>query len=861
MSAPEMTALAWRWIALAFAMLGWWGAQPTQAYAADTVSCPTQQLGKTTKTTKLIFKRHYPDFVEVQQNTIIQVPEQSGGLTEDLTFGADTARYRNAMYCLLHGDSASPAMFDEWHPEWRSTSSQVTSDDHLVTVQYDSWNLINGPGEFEVGPWIVIVRPGWDWKAALHSRRGDASWDSIEVDPGGLEISDASGVSSTHKDSRTHEDSRKWPSGSSDIEVKLVSPWPLAPSSRLAWIGSLGVVSWWFCASAVIAVSVRRFKETVKDQEGAAGALANTALEWAALSAALAFTLGLLLHPSAAANRWRALIRISSGLTLVLLAHPWRPLTQGSDDGGQSKRTKAVVSATSAAAAIGLLVILFPDLFSLSPKLMPEAPSPASGIVWLALLDLFMVWLWLAAIVAWACRFVREGKLAESSGGSEPEDPESLGRSEREHHLRPMAAIGATLFVVAVVVVACRVLSFNRMWKHANWAGKAGMRFGTDYRSALGQQLADFASRGPQWVYDYTWVLAGIALVALLHISFIKQETLEIRRPGKADLLLVTAIFAIVVALRGVIFAGSSKAAYGLWLLLNMVALYATVKVGRRWSVLHRANREAGRNCVVEELSTEAGYKHLMEIARSCHDLLHRLHLVDRGHAEDITRGQLEQRLRDLHHWRPARCSHDCLPDEVSVVDVALSLGPDWRWWYNARKAAYWASIFGILPSMVTAWYENAYGGEHWMLTLNLPTGIPDTVGLFLTREISFAGAGLVLGALWRVLPGERGPMRAFSLFIAWLVPIGVVVVAVPSLGGGAILGREILSALLMLMVLTLTSMWMDTETFCLERHYWSNRLSLLLSIYQVHGLSGQIAFLIAQVGAIVTIWMKIGGK
>lgn len=38
------------------------------------------------------------------------------------------------------------------------------------------------------------------------------------------------------------------------------------------------------------------------------------------------------------------------------------------------------------------------------------------------------------------------------------------------------------------------------------------------------------------------------------------------------------------------------------------------------------------------------------------------------------------------------------------------------------------AALFGVLPSMVTVWYENAYDPERWALTLDLPTGIPDVV-------------------------------------------------------------------------------------------------------------------------------------
>ncbi|MGW9030890.1 DUF6185 family protein [Streptomyces sp. NPDC055722] len=144
-----------------------------------------------------------------------------------------------------------------------------------------------------------------------------------------------------------------------------------------------------------------------------------------------------------------------------------------------------------------------------------------------------------------------------------------------------------------------------------------------------------------------------------------------------------------------------------------------------------------------------------------------------------------------------------------------------------------------------------------WVLTFDSPTGIPDTVGKFLSLEVSFAGAGLVLGALWRVLPGEHGPMRAFNLFIAWLIPIGVIAVRNVSENPRE-LALEVLNVVLMLTVLTLTSMWMDADTFSHERQYGTKRLGLLTSVYEVHGLSGQIAFLVAQFAAMVTIWQTI---
>ncbi|GHC56844.1 DUF6185 family protein [Streptomyces cinnamoneus] len=852
---------AWRWIAVVFATLGWWAVQPAPAQAVEAMNCGNLQPRKVHVDSKIRFIRQNPDFVEVHQVTNIKVPESQWELANDLTLSPDTHRYRNALHCLLHSDHTPHKAADVWHPEWRSSASQATKLEGMVTAPYESWNLINSRGEFEVGPWTVTVEPDKDWRLAFqspHALRG-ASWEKIVVDPDGLKISDAPGASSTEKEIRV------W-SGQSLEHVDVVPPKNLALglSSRFTWIGSLGILSWWACSSIVIAWPAWRFLRSDRKPNGssetaASKVMARTVLKWAGLSVALGLTLLLALDPSAGtprANSWRALIGISSGFTLVLLAQPWISWNQGSGGNHKSLKVRKVMVTTCAgtAAAIGLLVILAPHLFGLPQNLTSTAPPPASGITGLALLDVSALWLWLTAMAAWAWRFAREGRLGEAP--AEPARHDSLNRDDPRHSLSRIAAIGAALLVAAAMVVFFRAQSFERLWDRTNWMGEATTVLGADHRSLLGLQLADFAARGPQWVYAYTWVLTGIALVALLHnVSHVLPETpLE---PKGVRLFAVTGIFAIVVALRGVKFAGSSAAVYGLWLPMNMITLYAMVLIGRRRSVLNRVNRKTKTNCLVAELSKPSGHAKLMEDARLYRTLLHRLHLVDQGHEEGTTRRSLETQLQTLHHWRPAECHRDCLPDPVSVVDVALSWGPKHHWWDNALHAARRASMFGILPSMVTAWYENAYGAHHWAFTLSLPTGIPDTVGAFLAREISFAGAGLVLGALWRVLPGERGPMRAFSLFVAWLIPISLV--AMFSLDiSRMVLGLQVLNVVLMLMVLTLTSMWVDTDTFKQERHYRTKRLGLLTSVYQVHGLSGQIAFLLAQAGAAVTIWHQI---
>ncbi|MEJ8672980.1 DUF6185 family protein [Streptomyces sp. MS1.AVA.1] len=58
-----------------------------------------------------------------------------------------------------------------------------------------------------------------------------------------------------------------------------------------------------------------------------------------------------------------------------------------------------------------------------------------------------------------------------------------------------------------------------------------------------------------------------------------------------------------------------------------------------------------------------------------------------------------------------------------------------------------------------------------------------------------------------------------------------------------------------MLLVLTVTGIALDLDTFRTERRFWQSRLGLLLSVYQMRYYSLQVAYLIGQVIALITIW------
>ncbi|MFD8077955.1 DUF6185 family protein [Streptomyces sp. NPDC059718] len=115
---------------------------------------------------------------------------------------------------------------------------------------------------------------------------------------------------------------------------------------------------------------------------------------------------------------------------------------------------------------------------------------------------------------------------------------------------------------------------------------------------------------------------------------------------------------------------------------------------------------------------------------------------------------------------------------------------------------------------------------------------------------IMWVGAGFILGALCRVLPGRRGPVKAIPLTLAYALPVGLnASLSWLTQESTANLSPSVLA---MLLVLTVTGIVMEVDTFRGERRYWQSRVGLLLSIYQMRYLSLQVAYLAAQVIAMI---------
>jgi Family of unknown function (DUF6185) len=106
---------------------------------------------------------------------------------------------------------------------------------------------------------------------------------------------------------------------------------------------------------------------------------------------------------------------------------------------------------------------------------------------------------------------------------------------------------------------------------------------------------------------------------------------------------------------------------------------------------------------------------------------------------------------------------------------------------------------------------------------------------------------------------GRHGPTRASSLVLTYALGVALSVLA--SRLTNQALGSVALATCLMLLVLTLTGIAMDVDTFRSERRYWPSRVEQLFSIYQLRGFSVHLAYLLAQVATALTILRFFAGS
>ncbi|MFF4831994.1 DUF6185 family protein [Streptomyces sp. NPDC001315] len=853
----------WRLLPLAVIAVMWWGCSPAEARQDNRDVCLTDQLNTRDVDATIRFDPHGKNYIKVYSSMTVTVPVKEWPLAKHLTFSEESAEYRTAMRCLLRGQDNSRRP-----NEWRTHNPVVTSENGTVTVRYDSFAWIKDYSTFQLGPWRIARTEGERWKVSLQSPTLQTiPWRHVEAKLGGLNFNDRYG-----KASSSDENGLKWNNqlpGRIMVEVEL--PWQrswILSYDQSFW-GSVGIAAWWVCGSIVIVLAALRTQRSyaspafgtlaprwrVGKISGRRGeSPAQPVLLWALLSGAVALILILITSQPPVKTRWRTLICIAAGLALIFAARPWSrslstaapsALADESDvpEGRRRRQARAVIGCASTVAAVGMLVVLAPELFGLSPSPTLESTGPPTvfGKVGYVLMGLATVWLWLAAMAAWAWRFAGEGGLVRTRWTVR------WGRAP----LRCVVGVSVLLGVIAGGLLACLWWVSENQWERVTWL--TDQKGPAAHGVYVSNYLANFSYTILTWVFSYSWVLTGIALFALLNFRTKAQRVQAGPKvvfslgPERPDLLLIVAVFTFTVGLRGATITGTN-AQYSVWLWLNIGSLFMVLASGRRWSVFS----QMGLCFYVRRLGTSKRRRELMTKAHEYRNLNHQLRLLDQGRAGGMTREQLEDQLHRQRRWLVAGCDTKNPPSQISVLDIALAWGPEDHWWSNALHAARLAFCFGIPASGVLLFLE-MMGDWNVMRLTNEPTRIPSVVAIFFSYQVAWTGAGFVLGALWRLLPGRRGPLRAWSLTFAYAVPACLTALIIEFTD--ADLGLLLFYSMLMLTILTLTSIWMDTATFRQERQYWPSRFALLQSIYQLGGFSGQITWLLAQVVAAVGIW------
>ncbi|WEO95518.1 DUF6185 family protein [Streptomyces sp. FXJ1.172] len=857
-----MKGIQWRrFLLLMTAVMLWWGCSPAEARENSSASCSESGLDTTnTKVDATIQFDEYAkgDYVRIRSDMTVTLPLHQWRLARNLTHSEDSREYRIAMHCLLRGSDNS-----EHNEEWRTQDPVVSFKGDKVHVDYESLAVITNYNEIQLGPWDIKRQGGKTWQVFLHPHAlQKADWEHVDADLGGLHFNDRSGLASS-----STEKELVWqhnPPTSIQLEVDL--PWQrswILSYSQSSW-STAGVAAWWVCASIVIALAALRTQR--ESRAGATGRPSDgptqAVLQWAVLSGAVALMLILLNSQKPVSPHGYALVCIAAGLALILVARPWcasalvTDVPRTAKDAGATvapaslaaqrrRQAHAVIGSASAVAAVGLLVALAPELFGLPPTLVSKGAPTVSSEIGYVLVGLATVWLWLAAMTAWAWRFGREGALL----------PAAWTARWDKAPVRCAAVVSALLAVVAAGLLAYLVWDSENQWKRVTWL--TDQNTGAKHGQYVSHYLGGFAGTELTWVFSYSWVLTGVALLALLHIRARSPRPRSGRKrempalgPEGPDLLLTAVVFAFTAGLQGASLAGNS-AQYSLWLILNIASLFAVLTAGRRWSVLS----ELGPTFYVKRLSTKKRRRALMAKAHEYRSVNHQLELLDQGRVEGVTREQLEGQLHGLRRWLVGGCGQRNPPDHISVLETALAWGPDRHWWANAVHTARLAFCFGLPASAVLLYLKLRDPWDLLQLTSE-PTGIPGVVASLIAYQVAWAAAGFVLGALWRLLPGRRSVVRAWSVTFAYAVPACLAVL----LNRFTDVDFTILLfySVLMLTILTLTSIWMDTSTFRKERQYWPSRFALLLSIYQLRGFSGQVAWLLAQVGAAAAIYHEV---
>jgi hypothetical protein len=213
-------------------------------------------------------------------------------------------------------------------------------------------------------------------------------------------------------------------------------------------------------------------------------------------------------------------------------------------------------------------------------------------------------------------------------------------------------------------------------------------------------------------------------------------------------------------------------------------------------------------------------------------------------------RAEIDRINQDTYRSRNLIRAHgvDRVHVDVTPIDLLLTLGPYCSRTANARFAAKVAALWG-LPFLVvlTGWRWSSrtfQDGGSYLLSIAMDAA---------WMAIVLIGSSTVIGLIWQHLPGRRGPLRVLPLVALYAIT-PVVASAVPFMTDTEKSWLGLVEVLCFLAVATSVGLAMDLRALRDIRPPWQLRVQALAFAYGTENLPAQIAFLSAQLSAVIAL-------